>query len=1445
MVGIHRQTHWKTLPVLPFLLAALLVSLAACRPRPNLPGAIQGAGFSDTTKQTASNPVASDTNSAIDEVLRTHLPLEHISMDDGLSSDTIYSVYQDSLGFVWIGSYNGLNRFDGYSVRVFRNDPLDETSLTSGLVYEIFEDSQGNLWVGTYGGGLDRLDRSNESFIHYRHEAGNARSLGSDLVYDILEDQAGVLWAGTYGGGISRYDPKTESFTNYLHDEDNPSSLSNNMVYALYEDAQQNLWIATEGGLNVLDPQRQQFHAYQHDADDPTSLGSNTVSSITGDGDGGLWLGTASGVEHFDPASSTFLHYPHDPENPHSISHPVVISLALDQRGRLWAGTNGGGLNLYDPRLDGFHRFTTEQGNASSLQSDYVNEIFEDPAGTIWLATLNHASKFDQERSKFQSNPYNFDEPALSGTGFYFSLALDAHRNLWIGSEYGLWKTSPGRGEIAHFSHDAENTSSLSSDWVFAILNDSQGVLWIGTSAGIDRLNISDNSFTHYRISSEKTTNWRVNTIQSIVESADGDLWFATAAGMRQFDRDKNEFVHYFISTEELDQRSKDQVNSISEDLQGVFWVGTEQHGILQFDRQTGAFLNIPADTGFPDYLLAGSVTTFIDSRGKLWAGTEGHGVTMIDPLDGSFQTFTRGDGLASDFVVNIFEDGFGTIWVINDQGISRLDASSPVVSFTNFDLTTQSGKDPRVFMGVVRGKDEVLLAAERGLISFNPGEIRKNPNAPKLALVSLRAGSGDGEVVLAPEVLPEITLSWPENNFDFEFVALNYTHPVKNQYAYMLEGYDEGWNTAGNRRYGRYTNLPGGSYLLRLTGSNNEGVWNEEGLSIPVTIIPPFWQTLWFQTLAGGIVVALIISAFLMRTRSLANYQHKLELEVQNRTNELVVLNTIAGVISSTLDEGEILCGALEKTLEILGISTGGIYLFNKGSGLLDLAAAMGLSTEMIEKMSGLAPGEGYCGEVYSRKEALIVPDLIADGRETREDLLSHKYHSLAVTPLVSRGVVLGSFFVATQDPDHFADDELRLLDAISNQIAIGIENARHYASEHFRAEQFQVIVEVGRRLTVMLDEEEILRQVVALIQKSFGYYHVAVGLVEEDELVYKFGAGELWDDPDFELRPSRLIVGKEGLGGWVAAVGQPILVPDVSVESRYVWMEGSATRSELIVPVFSKNQVMGVLDAQSDKLNAFDDTDLVVLQSLANITGAAIETARLYAQSQMLAVIEERGRLARELHDAVTQTLFSASLLAEALPVAYEKNPNNGKKLLQDLRSMSRGALAEMRTLLLELRPSALAQTSLRDLLTQLCEAASGREGIPVNLLIEGSGSLPEEVHIACYRIAQEALNNIVKHARANRVEMKLRYSQAGDAEESNKQDARDLTVSLEIVDDGRGFLPGNAVPKNMGLRIMSERSLAIHADLLVESEPGTGTRILLEWNSKTALESYPGEG
>ncbi|HET7088515.1 MAG TPA: GAF domain-containing sensor histidine kinase, partial [Anaerolineae bacterium] len=455
----------------------------------------------------------------------------------------------------------------------------------------------------------------------------------------------------------------------------------------------------------------------------------------------------------------------------------------------------------------------------------------------------------------------------------------------------------------------------------------------------------------------------------------------------------------------------------------------------------------------------------------------------------------------------------------------------------------------------------------------------------------------------------------------------------------------------------------------------------------------------------------------------------------------------------------------------------------------------------------------EGIIGWVAGSGEPLLVPDVSQDSRYVATTSASQTRSELAV-PIKSRGRVIGVLDVESDRVNAFDESDVAVVQSLANQLGVAIENARLYESEQRRAEQFRVLAEVGRRITSILDVDQLLSQTVQLMSQAFGYYHVGIAMIEGDMAIYRTGAGTLWNEPPLQFQPPRLKVGQEGITGWVAGSGEPLLVPDVSQDSRYVWMEGSQTRSELALPILAKDRTIGVLDVQSDRVNAFDQSDLVVLQSLAHQLAIAIENARLYEQAQQLAALEERQKLARELHDSVSQALYGIALGAKTARTLLDRDPIQVAQPLDYVLSLAEAGLAEMRALIFELRPESLEMEGLVAALTKQTASLHARYHIEVQTAFGDEPRLPLPTKEALYRIAQEALNNIVKHARASRVDVRL--------------EPADGSVGLEIGDNGVGFDPQGEFPGHLGLRSMRERAEKAGGTLAVESAPGQGTCI-----------------
>lgn len=576
------------------------------------------------------------------------------------------------------------------------------------------------------------------------------------------------------------------------------------------------------------------------------------------------------------------------------------------------------------------------------------------------------------------------------------------------------------------------------------------------------------------------------------------------------------------------------------------------------------------------------------------------------------------------------------------------------------------------------------------------------------------------------------------------------------------------------------------------------------------------FGQTITAKT--GDEIEELAAQFNLMSAQLQESYAY-LEQRVADRTKELAALNAVATVVGRSLDLDRVLNGALGKTLEVTGLNAGGIYLLQNDPPVATIAVHQGLGAELAKEIDNLAIGEGFSGRVMETGKSLLVRDLSTDPRLTRPAVKEGGFHSAAIVPLVSRGTVLGSLFVMAREFRDFSEQDIELLASIGHQVGVAVENARLFTQAEERLHELEALYHSDEQLYRHLELDQLLQTLV----------EVAADILHADKTSLF-----VWDDQQkrlvvkaaygfrAETMAQMPFAHREVLLGRVIATGETITVEDARADRRVArqFTEAEGIRSFMHVPIEIEEKVFGVFSADYAQPRAFGREEQRLFMALAQRAALAIENAQLYGQAKQVAVFEERQRLARELHDAVTQTLFSASLIAEVLPRLWEINPDEGRQRLQELHELTRGALAEMRTLLLELRPTALQEADLSDLVRQLAESVTGRARVRINLDVQQECSLSPEVKVALYRIAQEALNNVAKHAHAEQATVRL-HCQPGYAE-------------LCVRDDGRGFDLSQISPNHLGLGIMRERAESVGAELTIQGDLGQGTAVTVVWKS-----------
>jgi signal transduction histidine kinase/ligand-binding sensor domain-containing protein/DNA-binding NarL/FixJ family response regulator len=828
---------------------------------------------------------------------------EHLSLDQGLSQSVVTAMLQDRKGFLWLGTQDGLNRYDGYTFRIFRHKPEDAKSVANSYVYSLAEDPSGLLWIGT-NGGLSRFDATTETFTNFRHIEADEGSLPGDVVTQVVVDRQGVLWAVT-SGGLGRYDAETGKFKNYLHDPQNPDSLSGDPAW-IYEDRQGTRWVATDGGLDRFDPARGTATHFQHDPKNPASLGSNHVTSLVEDSAGYLWVGTSdAGLDRLDRATGKFTHYVNDPARPDSLGGDVVAALWVDRDGILWVGTNGGGLNRYEPDSDSFTRYGFPPYSSGSLVSQGIYSIYQDRGGVLWFGTFgNGVAKYDPSRRKFPHIAADPNSPnSLSSNGVW-SFAEGHDGALWIGTvDGGLNRYDPGTGRWQRYLADPSNPDSLSSNFVMSVLEDRNGVLWVGSlGGGLNRIDPAQRvrmeagqtaTVTHY-------PDYGPN-VASILQDRAGDVWFAATSALVRYQPASDRFTTYQPDPTNPEALSGEGLTALYEDSYGVLWIGTFSHGLNALDLERQRFTRYQTNPDDPGSLRNDTILSIIEGQGgALWIGTsgglerfEGDRVGQSGNAAPTFAHYGEQEGLPNNTIYCIREDNAGDLWLSTNRGLSRLTPTTG--TFRNYD--TGDGLQSNEFNQntCYKTRDgELLFGGINGYNAFYPAQIQDRTYLPPVVLTGFQLFNrpvpigDDSPLKRSISEADELALRYDQDFFSFDFASLDFSAPERNRYAYMLEGFDQGWNEVGPRRFANYTGVPPGDYTFRVKGTNGDGAWNEAGTSLAVTITPPFWQTWWFRGVLALAVIGAVFGSFGLRMRVVQSQKRHLEVQVAERTSQL-----------------------------------------------------------------------------------------------------------------------------------------------------------------------------------------------------------------------------------------------------------------------------------------------------------------------------------------------------------------------------------------------------------------------------------------------------------------------------------------------------------------------------------------------------------------------------
>jgi ligand-binding sensor domain-containing protein/AraC-like DNA-binding protein/CheY-like chemotaxis protein len=813
---------------------------------------------------------------------------KHLTVEDGLSHNWVKSILKDHQGFMWFGTFNGLNRYDGRQMLVFQSDTIN--SLSDNVIECIAEDGRGVLWIGTFSGGLNRFNRKTQRFTVYKNNASDPTSLPGNKINCLYTDRQGDLWIGT-DRGLARFADHNENFVRHLH----PTHSS---VTAITQDHNGLFWIGTENGVHTFDPVLQTWT----EKSIPAAVRHGFFpKSIYEDKYGQMWIGTwGGGLISYDLRSGKSTTHVHQPTSAVSLSHNAVLSVTGDQQHRLYIGTENGGLNVLDLRENNFLACKPEMLNARSINSNSIHHVyFDEKNGILWAGTynggVNYFSQSDKPFELYQAGVQSLNNNHIT------SIAEDRQGNIWIGTDGGgVNKLDAASQSFSYFTSATIGNNKLQSDATLALLCDRHDAIWAGSfNGGIDV--IQQGRITHFTHHANDTSSLSGPHVSAIYEDKRGNIWAGTmSAGLNLYEPITRTFKRYRHDASNPSSIIDDFIYALLEDRSGRLLVLTGK-GIDVYDYRTDQFTRFAGTQGHD---IGVPVTLHEDSQGNLWVGSQEKGLFRFDRTGVKVNQYTRLDGLPSNSICGILEDEHGNLWISTQRGLCKFEEGVVNPARVHFHrYSTEDGLQGTEFKTNAYCKlrdGRMAFGGQNGFNVFDPEQIRHNAYIPAVVITGFKLFNrevkfGEGQILPSPiNELQEIALAHHQSVLTFEFSALNYLLPEKNQYAYRLEGFEDEWNQVGTQRTATYSNLDAGEYVFRVKASNNDGIWNETGTSLRIRIIPPWYNQAAVRIGFILLLVCMVIGYFRYRTYQLRKAKRELERQVDLSVADLKKANTI-----------------------------------------------------------------------------------------------------------------------------------------------------------------------------------------------------------------------------------------------------------------------------------------------------------------------------------------------------------------------------------------------------------------------------------------------------------------------------------------------------------------------------------------------------------------------
>nr|WP_246722977.1 two-component regulator propeller domain-containing protein [Aliikangiella sp. G2MR2-5] len=775
-----------------------------------------------------------------------------------MPQSTAKAIFQDSKGFIWIGTYDGLTRFDGYRFVNFKSDPADPTSLSNNIVVSIVEDQQGFLWVGTAQNGVNRFDPATGKFTRFASEADDFDSLSSPQIHVVHEDSQGRIWVGT-NQGLDHFLPEKQAFSHFVNNPLDSQSLPDGPIVDIVDDGKGNLWVAgTEvvAHFNV----EQQIFTYLNGPDAPSQ-----INKLYLDTDGSLWVGTRfDGLYHRKADSKNFVHYKHNEKDPNSLSSNDVRAILRAQNGDLWVGTEEGGLNVRRKGDKIFQHFQRNSADRHSLAINDVWTLMQDRSGQIWVGTagggINLTMSYENRFSRLTHSPGEVE--GLSHQ-FVWDVEEDNQGNIWFATLNGIDNYDPLLDTYEHYRKFVTADGFKVGNRIQAIALDLQGRIWFGNQqgqvavfnreTGTTRL-IERDGFQRGVVSS--------NRIRMVEADNFGNIWIGTDDGLIKISAESGEIIEDYNLTGES-QLGNTLVRTMFQDENGIIWFGTWNKGIQRYDPEFNtvtSFENNPED---PESLSDNVVRSiYQDGEGNLWIGTF-NGLNLlskqeIDAQTYRFKSFLEKDGLPNTTVYSIVGAPTGKLWLSTNKGLSEFDPIENV--FQNF--TIEDGITSNEFNGdaAIRSQnDEIYFGSVNGVTIVNPAATSSSSFKPQVVITGFNI---QDTPYLGQGVSYEnqaLNLNYKENDVTIEFASLDFRHPKRNRFQFRLLPYNDEWTQSTEINHAVFTNLDPNQYIFELKATNSDGIWVDDTVRLAFTIHPPMWKTWWAKFIYFALTISLI----------------------------------------------------------------------------------------------------------------------------------------------------------------------------------------------------------------------------------------------------------------------------------------------------------------------------------------------------------------------------------------------------------------------------------------------------------------------------------------------------------------------------------------------------------------------------------------------------------